>query len=142
MFAVQAQTSSFKTCDKIGVEHMLFANLTIIHPLAEICPDKTHTTSEALPMEFCSMDESSSWRKYTKVTDACANNVLTRQFVPVASYQGSVLSKYSGIFVGCASGGGFKIAMQLCGHPAGIFHIYKGSNMNGILSPDTYYIVS
>lgn len=135
------QASSLKTCDKIGVVRVLGNNLKVTHSLASQCPDNTYATPEALLLEFCSMSRTSTWHKGMKVTDACANHVLTTSFVPVASYQGSVLSKYSGIFMGCASGG-FKIAMQLCGHPAGIFHIYNSSSINGILDPSNYYIVT
>ncbi|XP_060073156.1 uncharacterized protein LOC132552971 [Ylistrum balloti] len=100
-------------CRKNDVDVAVQGGKSIYHSDARSCGNSAASFDESVPLAFCNIKEVSHWTMYLQVRSNCAQ---LASYHPVSVFVNGNLQagSGSGIFLGCTSSGGFKLARQTC----------------------------
>ncbi|XP_052814433.1 uncharacterized protein LOC128241511 [Mya arenaria] len=125
-------------CNKYILISEIAKGRSVSHVNASVCPDSSHTSSEAIAYTSCNVTQSDSWVPSAHNAMLNCNNT----YRPIAMFIGN---KYvpgsAGVFVGCLTGSeqGFKMVHQSCGGVPTIIHVsHTEQRWN---DPERFYFV-
>ncbi|OWF55640.1 uncharacterized protein LOC110457340 [Mizuhopecten yessoensis] len=127
-------------CRRADIDAAIQGGKSIYHSDARVCGHGGVSFDESVPLAFCSIKERVQWKQYLQVRPHCKQLAV---YTPVSVFINGKLfdGSGSGIFIGCTSSGGFKIARQTCASgKIEVVDINPGHS--GILeNVDNYFII-
>lgn len=127
-------------CRQVEIDAAISGGKSIFHSDARACKGSGLSLDESVPLAFCNIREPFYWKKYMQVRPNCARLAM---YSPISVFvTGQMVDgSGSGIFMGCTTSGGFKMARQTCSSgKIEVVEIVPG--LTGILdNADNYYLI-
>ncbi|XP_071141374.1 uncharacterized protein [Mytilus edulis] len=129
------------TCDAVTFVTALARGTILTNAKAGMCTDGTRSRPEALIMDSCMAPVVAEWSEGVKVMGNCDR---IPDYTPIATFDfGTYVedgTDIAGIITECTPNG-FKIAMQLCGHPVDVYEVTSG-HPNPRQNADNYHVIN